>query len=112
MAWSEVYDPLPGLIKWLEHIIKGISTRLFIDEEGKFHELISYAKEPEQIRFLIIKYHRGKETQLDVIIPKKLVIEKFYKIPTRVNSTPSFLERWTSKGTQYKSDFVRKYLET
>ena len=98
MSWSDVFDPLPRLITWLENIVQGESSRIWIDEEGRYHELIAYIKNNGQVRLIINYYSPSWEmadgNQIHAILPQKLVVGQFYDILTWVNKPEEF-SKWT-----------------
>jgi len=113
LVMSYAFDPFPEIIRWLELIIQGKSSRVLIDEEGIYHELISYAKEQGQIR-LIITYSRRREVLLDVLINRRLVVEGFYNVVNSVINNPKFMLTWFSTGNRgpldYKSELISEFL--
>jgi len=114
MIFSSVFDPFPSLIKWLEKIIQGESSRILIDEEGEYHELTSYIKKEGMVR-LIIEHGRKRDVLLDILIPIKLVVEQFYMVMHSVINSPRFMQTWFSIGergpSDYKSDIIESFLK-
>ena len=107
------HNPYFPVIRWLEQIIRGESTRAFIDGESRYLELISYSKEKGKIRF-IINYYTGsseetRETMLDALVPRRAVIEEFYHYIIDIFCASSPEEFWENQE-KCQSDLIEDFL--
>jgi len=61
---SHVFDPFPTLILWLEQLVQAKYTRLSIDEEGEYHELMVFPAENDLVRFISVSESADLSTEI------------------------------------------------
>lgn len=107
-------NPMKYILDWLERIISGLPARIFLDVESKYQEFISYPKDRENLRLVINFYSRSndesKEMQLDVLVPKKIVIEQFYNYIINVFCTIDRPDEFQVDRNEYQSLLVENFL--
>jgi hypothetical protein len=76
---SNVNDPVPRLLAWLEQIVKGRAARVLIDEEGEQTEIMAYPKDEGLVRLIVFRYDEiDDEKRIDVLLRLRDVVVQFY----------------------------------
>jgi hypothetical protein len=75
---SNVTDPVPDLLAWLERLVEGGAARVLIDEEGEQTETLVYPKGQGLVRFVLFRYGENDEKRLDLLLTLRDVVVQFY----------------------------------
>jgi hypothetical protein len=75
---SNVEDPVPSLLAWLERLVSGNAARVLVDEEGDQTEILVYPKEQGLVRFVVFHYGDTDEKRIDVLLTLRNVVVQFY----------------------------------
>jgi hypothetical protein len=76
---SNVTDPVPDLMAWLEQLVNGYAARVLIDEEGEQTEILVYPKEQAMVRLVVFDYgEEADEKVIDGIVGLRDVVVQFY----------------------------------
>ena len=74
---SEVYDPVPALLDWLERLAEGRSGRLFMDVEGWYVDFHCFP-EGDRVRFVVEEGDYGRSMTLDISIDRIALLAGLY----------------------------------
>ncbi|GAA0591254.1 hypothetical protein [Caenispirillum bisanense] len=80
---SDVYDPFPDLIVWLESLAAGADARLSIDTEGDvFVDFHVFSADAPLVRLLVRIYERGADggitPKVDVLVDRMSLVRTLY----------------------------------
>ena len=74
---SEVYDPVPALLDWLERLAEGRFGRLFMDVEGWYVDFHCFA-EGDRVRFVVEEGDYCRSMSLDILIDRIALLAGLY----------------------------------
>jgi hypothetical protein len=75
---SDVFDPFPELIRWLENIASKKSSRILINEEGCYSGLSSYNVDVCTIRLVVHSYCKYIAMEIDCLIGRMFFVKQLY----------------------------------
>ncbi len=100
---SELYDPFPDLIAWLEAIAEGEFPRFLIDQEGTHLQFLTIETTTHRsVRFLLAKVTRKPENEpgnalLDIEVNRRTLVDAFYGNLGRYAKSPDYKrDEWTA----------------
>lgn len=118
---SNVFDPFPSILRFLEAVLDGGHPRLSIDEEGVFCEWHTFAPPPRKkrmasepdperpVRFVVFSRHAsatadeqdapGKPT-LDLVLPRRELVRSIYAAWRQLVLAGSSRVRWSREWLQ------------
>lgn len=107
---SEVFDPFPDMIAWLEKLVEGRSARLTIDIEGI--QLLLHVVEtenPARVRFRVDWDRRDLgagivPSDIDIVIERASLIGAFHRALIRFSEDEMMVREWASWVGPYVDD--------
>jgi hypothetical protein len=109
---SNVYDPLPNLLAWLERLVSNGAARVLIDEEGMQKEFLVYPKEQELVRLIVLHHFDMVETRLDVMLNLRDLVGQLYAAIRRLAVDEVFDREWLFNDEQDAAPRPRLSSET
>jgi hypothetical protein len=74
---SNVHDPAPDLLAWLERVVNKNAALVLFDEEGDQAEILVYPKEQGLVRLVVLRYGETDEKRIDVLLKRRDVVIQF-----------------------------------
>jgi hypothetical protein len=108
---SDVYDPFPEIIQWLEIIARGECGRVVVNQEGSYQELLALpVTDRERVRIVVSVLPRSedgfREIELDIDISRRRFVGAFYgALHAHAESEDYDPYQWTFR--LLKDDLVR-----
>jgi hypothetical protein len=100
---SDVFDPFPSLVLWLEQLLREKYTRLSIDEEGHYHELMVFPVAKDRVRFISVSEGADLSTEIDVLIdPAELVQTLYCGLETCFRLKTANPRQWEWEGATFE----------
>lgn len=112
---SELYDPFPDILNWLENIVQGGEGRVSADLEGSQLELFAFSlPDPARVRIVIAfmpgREDRTRDVELDVDVDRRLFASAFYSaFRSYADSDAYVVDEWGE--LTMREDFARKGLD-
>lgn len=93
-ALSNVFDPLPSLVTWLEQVAAGENRRFTCDLEG--HELaFDLWPHPHGLRVIVAHIDGiGRTEEIDAVIPRDEFVRSFYGALISFWESPDLVDHW------------------
>ena len=89
-----VFDPLPGLLWWLDQVLEGGYPRLCIELEGEFLTLTAYPGHGTTVRAVIrFQTPRPHDGMVDVLVERRALVAAFYGPLRDIWDDEDFTER-------------------
>lgn len=76
-SMSEVFDPVPDLLDWLERLVEGCFGRVSMDVEGWYVDFHSFAQDG-WVRFVVEEGGDGRSMTLDISIDRIALLAGLY----------------------------------
>ena len=76
-SMSEVFDPVPGLLDWLEQLAEGNFGRVSMDVEGWYVDFHCFP-EGNRVRFIVEEGWDGRSMTLDILIDRIALLAGLY----------------------------------
>lgn len=112
---SNVHDPIPSLLTWLERLVSGNAARVLVDEEGDQTEILVCPKERGLVRFVVFHYGDTDEKRIDVLLRLRDVVVQFYAaLQELAKDEDLFKKEWVfhlDANTMAKPPFSSKAVE-
>lgn len=98
ISLSEVFDPAPDLLAWLEAVSTGVEKCSFrIDEEGVLTQLIAAQRHDDQVKFRVERLDVSAQ-HVELVLKRRELVSTIYQAFLAFSASPDYKpEAWQSR---------------
>jgi hypothetical protein len=91
--FSNVFDPIGGVLDWLEEIVEGKSATVVVDQEGSYTDLICFPRGDGWVR-LMLRQDLRREPEIDALVERRALVGEWYRAIRVLCADGGFRTEW------------------
>jgi len=115
---SDVYDPIPACLKWMENIVRNIPSRWNVNEEGTLHIFHAFPKGDHLVRIVVHLIPKSYDILLDVVVNKDSFLNIIYRELQELEKNPLLNKHWLTDEMErdmmkppFKNAAIEEYIQ-